>query len=81
MNSICQDYGQTFTDKRNFAVLRQNHAKYEIKCHICETICIEKKIQNHIKLHKNFECANCGESPDIVDIYSILMADFLLFCL
>ena len=35
----------------------------EVICHICEKICIgRKKCQNPIKLHKNFECANCGES-------------------
>ena len=59
MNSICQ----TFNNKQNLAVHRQNHAKDEVICHISEKICIErKKFQTHIKLHKNFECANCGES-------------------
>ena len=63
MNSICQDCGKTFNNKHNLAVHRQNHTKDEVKCHICEKICIgRKKFQNHIKLHQNFECANCGES-------------------
>ena len=45
---ICQDCGQTFADKRKLAVHSQNHAKDEIKCHICKKICIgNKKFLNH----------------------------------
>ena len=60
---ICQDCGQTFADKRKLAVHSQNLTKEEIKCHICEKICIgNKKFLNHIKLHRTFECENCGET-------------------
>ena len=60
---ICQDCGKTFADKHKLAVHSQNHAKDEMKCHICEKICIgNKKFLNHIKLHQNFECENCGET-------------------
>ena len=47
MNSICQHCGKTFADKHKLAVHSLNHAKDEIKCHICEKICIgNKKFQN-----------------------------------
>ena len=56
---ICQDCGQTFADKRKLAVHSQNHAKDEIKCHICEKICIgNKKFLNHIKIHQTFYSGN-----------------------
>ena len=54
MNSICQHCGKTFADKHKLAVHSLNHAKDEIKCHICEKICIgNKKFQNHINI-QNF---------------------------
>ena len=40
---ICQDCGKTFADKRKLTLHRQNHAKDEMKCHICEKICIGNK--------------------------------------
>ena len=69
MNSICQDCGQTFTDKQNLAVHKQNHTKGEVKCRICEKFCIGGNFfQKHIKLHQHFECANCGESITLLKL-------------
>ena len=75
---ICQDCGQTFADKHKLAVHSQNHAKDEIKCHICEKICIgNKKFLNHIKLHQTFECENCGETVKLNSFHN-LKSFFLL---
>ena len=51
MNSICQHCGKTFADKHKLAVHSLNHAKDEIKCHICEKMYEEFRLPMSLKIH------------------------------
>ena len=63
MNSLCSDYGKAFATVNLLNIHKINHDKDDIKCEVCDVICIgKKKFLNHMKIHQTFECLNCNET-------------------
>ena len=62
MAFVCETCGKSFLTSEKLWFHRVVHGVENMKCHICDKICIGKKaFNNHIKTHQTYECSVCKE--------------------
>ena len=63
MAFVCETCGKSFLTSEKLRFHRVVHGVENMKCHICDKICIGKKaFNNHIKTHQTYECSVCKET-------------------
>ena len=63
MAFVCETCGKSFLTSEKLRFHRVVHGEENMKCHICDKICIGKKSFNkHIKTHQTYEISVCKET-------------------
>ena len=63
MAFVCETCGKSFLTSEKLRFHRVVHGEENMKCHICDKICIGKKaFNNHFKTHQTYECSICKET-------------------